>query len=312
MQVLSPVLELGKGMARGVVYATLVAGLADYCVHTGAGTEKVQQLKLSATEVNKKLITMKGIRVTRMPLLAENPSAPIIILIEDVHGSPERELEVLETLRKELGLSHVGFEGWAGKEADEKRGRQILNGEEDLIREMLKDKRFTCIPLEDPDVQLKTLKLVACRYHIEMKNCAELAKTVKSENVRKALLALENIQRSMSNDHMQRVGIEPTQANYDRLITEMEKEMGKPIRVLLGDPKSPQKFNELCDPTVVVQRSNIGIEKMRDRVGKDKVHVSAVVFGQGHTHSIHAHAKKIGGAHILTIEWAPKEDEKKK
>ncbi|MBI2139021.1 hypothetical protein HYU13_05500 [Candidatus Woesearchaeota archaeon] len=122
---------------------------------------------------------------------ARQPSAPLLIILEDIHATkkpnkPEqsqelsdpialynrligeqenadKDLEKIEFLRMKFGISFIGFEGWAGHEADAKRGFQIFNAQDDLIPRFLSQpigEQFTVVPLEDPELQEMVLKAV--------------------------------------------------------------------------------------------------------------------------------------------------------
>lgn len=96
---------------------------------------------------------------------------PMIILIGDVHGTPEVQYEILEELRENFNLNFVGLEGWAGETADNKRGYMLLNAEEDLIKKLYNSPSYEIIPLEDAKIQeiaLKSHLIESSRYPKEI------------------------------------------------------------------------------------------------------------------------------------------------
>ena len=107
----------------------------------------------------------------RKPIFSKNFNAPIIIIIEDIHmgeRAPKKgekdqrwtiEFRQLEILRKKFGFNFVGIEGWAGHEVDKQRGRQILNAEDLLIKELIKNRNYDVVGLEHPNLQIDTLEL---------------------------------------------------------------------------------------------------------------------------------------------------------
>lgn len=105
------------------------------------------------------------LKPVRNPIFSVNANAPAIILIGDEdHANSLVKHAQLELLRKIFGLNFVGIEGWAGHEVDKKRGRQILNAAVDLIKELLKNKDYRVVGLEDENAQtpaseLETLSL---------------------------------------------------------------------------------------------------------------------------------------------------------
>ena len=103
---------------------------------------------------------------TELPIFAEDPNSPIFIILGDIHGSPEIEKTKLEKLKTCLGIDFVGVEGWAGHEVDQKRGYRCLNGEEELITDLLEDDRFQVVGLEDPEMQIEALAAVLAQEYI--------------------------------------------------------------------------------------------------------------------------------------------------
>ena len=89
----------------------------------------------------------------------------------------------------------MGIEGWAGYDADKKRGRQILNAEEILIKALLKNKSYSVIGLEEPSIQIQALELSLPElygefYRIENEIIKKMLDyDVSSEKARSSLLA---------------------------------------------------------------------------------------------------------------------------
>lgn len=99
------------------------------------------------------------LKLAREPVLSPKAGAPIVVIVEDIHGGDDKEegwkveLLQLELIRRYANINFVGIEGWAGPEVDRKRGRQILNGEEQLIRHLIKNKNYVVVGLEDEKFQ---------------------------------------------------------------------------------------------------------------------------------------------------------------
>jgi len=98
-------------------------------------TKKELEQKSKSEETYAKILYKELSRNPRLnlaknPLLSNDPNAPIVIIIEDIHGGEDKELgwqiefQKLEFLRKSFGLNFVGIEGWAGHEVDTNRGRK--------------------------------------------------------------------------------------------------------------------------------------------------------------------------------------------
>lgn len=99
------------------------------------------------------------LKLAREPVLSPKAGAPIVIIVEDVHGGDDKkegwkvEQLQLELIRRHMGINFVGIEGWAGHEVDRKKGKQILNGEEQLVRYLIKNKDYVVVGLEDGKLQ---------------------------------------------------------------------------------------------------------------------------------------------------------------
>ncbi len=93
-------------------------------------------------------------------VISNNPKAPVIIILEDVHGSPTIELGKLTLLERFFGFNFVGLEGWAGHEIDKKRGYRLLNAEVKLIEFLINHKDYIVVGLEDENLQIYTLALI--------------------------------------------------------------------------------------------------------------------------------------------------------
>ncbi len=107
--------------------------------------------------------SINGLSPKAEPVFSKNPDALIFILIGDKHGSPEIEYGKLELIRENLNLNFIGVEGWAGREADRMRGRQILNGEIELITSLLSNKNYVITGLENPNLQIQVFEVGVIR-----------------------------------------------------------------------------------------------------------------------------------------------------
>lgn len=99
-----------------------------------------------------------------------DPSKNTIIYLADIHSSPEFEYEKLNKIKQKTGLKLLGLEGWAGYDVDHKRGRLVLNGEDQLIRQLMKEKIFDIYGLEEDKNQLEFHLLDMIRYYNAINN----------------------------------------------------------------------------------------------------------------------------------------------
>jgi hypothetical protein len=256
-----------------------------------------------------KLRTIEGIKITRDPLLIADPKAPTIILVEDWwHGFPEVEESVLKLLRKELGVSFVGFEGWAGADVDRKRGRTILNAEEKLIETFWKDADYTCIGLEEPQLQLDALRLVCAREYFFAQQCDERMKKTKVKTLIPILKNMRDSSKRGAEAWMQKLGHAPTEEQFQRLICSVECTVGHELPVLFSEPQ--RKTNDaVYKKHVVVDRSEAGVRKMQEEMRRRGISVGTMVFGRGHTDSIFQYARDQKKTHLIAV--AGREDGEK-
>lgn len=112
------------------------------------------------------VLKQSGFKASRPPIISEDPDAPIFIILEDEHGSPKTERSKLELLRLKYGINFVGIEGWAGEEVDKKRGYQVLNGESTLVEQLLSNKDYQVLGLEEETLQERGYKLLSTRKYI--------------------------------------------------------------------------------------------------------------------------------------------------
>jgi len=120
------------------------------------------------------------------------PSDPVIIIMEDKHGGENEkfgwkvEFEKLELLRANFGINFVGVEGWAGPSADASRGRLILNGEEPLILNLMKNSNYHVIGLENPILQIEALELMLYATYEEFTISYRAAESVIRKSTKKS------------------------------------------------------------------------------------------------------------------------------
>jgi len=75
----------------------------------------------------------------------------MIFLEINIYG--QKTLKKIERIRIKTGINFIGVEGWAGHDADRKRGFLLLNGEENLIKVLLSNDNFSIYGLEDKELQ---------------------------------------------------------------------------------------------------------------------------------------------------------------
>lgn len=131
---------------------------------TSKGDDR-QDVYVNARVLFNEILKISKLTPAKMPVASQNINTPTIIIIEDIHGGKDEktgwkvEFERLELLRQKFGFNFVGLEGWAGKWADIKRRREILNGEIELIKYLLNDSNYSLLGLEDAELQIKTLEI---------------------------------------------------------------------------------------------------------------------------------------------------------
>lgn len=82
--------------------------------------------------------------------LVDPGNAPSLLMImEDIHGTPDVERERAEHLRR-LGINVIGLEGWRGPHWDR------YNGETEFVEEIVSDDRYEPFPLEGHLAHYKT------------------------------------------------------------------------------------------------------------------------------------------------------------
>ena len=163
--------RLLKGLGLG---AALVGGVA-VTRHFGFWPfKKKTSQKINPKKLYSQISKIPNLKPVRNPIFSNDTNAPLIILIEDVHMGLlefegwDVEFQQLELLRKNFGFNFVGVEGWAGHEADKARGRQILNAEVPLIRELLVNKNYEVVGLEQEGTQIELFEILLVEEYIQL------------------------------------------------------------------------------------------------------------------------------------------------
>lgn len=258
--------------------------------------DQVQQLY-------EQLAHCEGLVVSRPLLIAKVPGSPTIVLVADLwHGSPEHELSVLQILRERFGIHFVGVEGWAGPEADEHRGRQILNAEVRLIQGLRADVNFTTVGLEDPTLQLVALKIHAVRFYLSSKRAWEQLPE-RTKKLQEAQRRRDSF-RGVADDFVtQTLGLDPTDETYTSLQQDVEAHLGQPLESYYSSEPREIARHPAIRAITVDQRSAAGVGFMLQHMQHHGISTGSMVFGQGHSHSIANHCAERGDAHLITVQW---------
>lgn len=178
--------------------------------------------------------------------LSENPNAPVIIILGDVHGSPEIEASRLDVLKDALGVNFAGVEGWTQSMVQKKNVQLVKASEVDVPG--MKEKGFDIAGLEDPALHLKAAKYQFIQAYVDG---------------REAVASLEFLEQSGDT----------SSADYAMAQEKIQKSFDK-IKVLLayfgGDPKD-KILSELEIPNdVFLKKDGETNLEYRDRVRKVK------------------------------------------
>ena len=145
---------------------TIAAGFSSIFVLKNRGaTASENQKQFSAKQLYLELQKIPSLKPEINPIFSENPTAPLIILLQDVHGDEDKitgwrtEYNQLEELRNRFEYNFVGIEGWAGHEIDKKRGRLFLNAEKLLIKALMNNENYEVVGLEDEFLQIHTYEV---------------------------------------------------------------------------------------------------------------------------------------------------------
>ncbi len=94
-------------------------------------------------------------------------SKPTVILVEDLHGQKEGDLERLRLLKKHLHIPAVALEGWDNETL------LHFNAEEDLVRKVIDDPELLCLGLEDNEARVKAYLGVLLKSYVELRSQPE-------------------------------------------------------------------------------------------------------------------------------------------
>lgn len=259
------------------------------------------------------------LRSDEKPIFSKNPKSHTIIIIPDIHGGDDKETgwrveyARLELLRKKFEFNFVGVEGWAGHEADKKRGFRFLNAERMLIENLLKDKNYFVVGLEDPLLQILTYKHAAVVNHFEYLAYKEYIKGYKtinpplwmdpryhyskwkhlSEDIYKAILNGFMKGNLKARDRMlERLKIKPTEENIQMVFKEVKAYFE---REKLGDVSNPNTQDIIIDDKREVAAAKIMLHSMI-KYGRN---VAVIVFGISHIKGLAAAFRKISDVGII-------------
>ncbi len=248
------------------------------------------------------------------------PGAPTIIIKEDVHGTPRYERDFVKHVLRKYGINVVAMEGWAGFEQDTARGFTLLNGEEEFIKEMLRDESFLKIGLEDAKLQEKVLQHILVRDLIDYKadkamkinRIKEIEKDIENQKKDYAVRPDPHVERRIRNYVEWIEGINCDIARIDRSIEEMpsqEAELAalhinptelKQIHAALLD-KTPEEIRTIWKEVGIKGRSESWVEKITGEIKAKNLKAVVVVIGRGHTSSFVEALKQLGAFNVLIV-----------
>ncbi|MAE42658.1 hypothetical protein CMO93_02715 [Candidatus Woesearchaeota archaeon] len=173
-----------------------------------------------------------GLRSIKSPWLSNNPKAPTIIMLEDVHGSPQEEWDQIRLLYTKANVVLFGVEGWAGHEIDRSRGRRVLNAEVELVKILLKYERkgsFQVIGLEDVNLQFVSLERHFAVYsyfiNVARDQLVEVGFSVRQFQKFFDLIAVIIDEKSMKEDNHLKV---KSNRDFSKLIRWVERQVSYP------------------------------------------------------------------------------------
>ena len=117
------------------------------------------QPKKSTQNLEQLISSLKSIKDLQVGIPNDlDPNKKTVLLYKDIHyndgiGGPEQDFELLEQIRAKTGINQIAMEGWAGSVADEQRGRVLMNGQDQLVRQLIADSNYQVTALEDPVLQ---------------------------------------------------------------------------------------------------------------------------------------------------------------
>ncbi len=231
---------------------------------------------LTAQDLFSDILKSDKIGILGEPVISETPDAPVFIILNDTHGSPEIEWETLEWLRTEYGINRVGIEGWAGHEVDKERGIRLINAEEELIKHLLVKPEYQVTPLEDPELQVKALEYLPIRIFAQA-IIFETLRNLTSRSDKETRSKYHNLFcKCIINTFFAFADQNPKYRElYQKAVREKDtKERNKMFREMIDS----EEFQELMRKTE--EQLGINLKDIKLKEGEDLVHYEyRVVYG---------------------------------
>lgn len=257
----------------------IVAGAAAF---GGAGYWLLKSGKpTDAKSLYSQMLRISDIKPIRPPLFSKNMNSPTIIICSDIHGREDEKYgwkanyKRLELIRKNFGINFVGVEGWAGHEADRKRGFRLLGGENLLIEALIKDANYNVVGLEDSYLLEIANKFVVMVFHRLYQRGVEVRET-----------------RDLRDSILSELRINPTEENLVKIDKELKKYNDG--HYLPGEVRHPlSKISQ--------ERDSFAVKVMVTAIAKYKIKFGVMVFGKVHVDGIIEKLKKLQDASIIVI-----------
>ena len=228
----------------------------------------------------------------------ENPNAPVILLIEDIHGTPEVDKERLRTLKDDFGINSIALEGWVGTAGDMATGTRFLNAEEELVGQILSDPDWNCLGMEDVRLREEAYLVIYTAAYLDFIYYTALTSN-KRESGEQSLEDLLNSLRLRKSESILKGMGERIQKMRGGASLTPNALLDEAVQVTLGiapttfaadfskkffnyRSQASAKFTEVVE----VQRSKKGAEKLKEALKSNPgLKTIAVMFGAGHRES---------------------------
>lgn len=255
------------------------------------------------------LSKMKGMRIGKT---VQNPGATkTVILYKDIHGGElpygwKINYKLLEAMRKNLGIETVGIEGWAGHDVDKKRGFMLLNAEEDLIRQLVRNRKYKVIGLEEEKLQEAVLNEILWDHYIGFKETEKRVALIEQEPgispvkeaALKQLRASLEIRRQEFLYYAKKRNVQPTERSLMEVRKKLLDYFGEIYDSATEKFAWDKKFEE---KTQLIERSRTGVSRLVKEMNASGTDAAIMFFGAGHEQSILEEFKKHGGFNVVAV-----------
>lgn len=290
---------------------------------------------LDFESMRSRLSKIKSIKISHVSS-GRNPKT--VIVMKDYHGGNDSgfgwkvNYRAIEEIRRQVPIDAIGIEGWAGHDADKRRGYVLMTAEKSLTEKLHRGK-IPVIGLEDRQLHEIVIKEKLWNIYITNKETEKLVRNIESQSEEriKAISTKSNIskrqKKNMKTTERAKVNAVLKNLEHDKqAFYDLAKQLNIPVPPpdfvmnLIRDQlksyygeiyenlsQSNSWYLKHHNRITIVERSKVAANKILSDMENNGHSTTLMVFGANHLQSIIEELQR-HGVNIITIT-IPKEEE---